>query len=330
MGKIRAGIIGLGTYVPADVLTNSDLEKLVNTSDEWITSRTGIKERRIIDKNQAASDIGAIAAAKAIDESGLNPEDIELIICTSLSPDMIAPSTATIIQHKIKAKNAAAFDVSSACAGFSFGLSVGTQFIENGTYNNVLLIGTEAISRFIDYSDRKTCILFGDGAGAVVLAKVEEPYGIVANYLGADGNRHEHIRIPAGGSSVPASEETVLNGEHFLKMNGNEVFKFAVRVIPQAIDNVLQIAGLKKEDIDLFIPHQANKRIIDSAIEKAGIDENKVFINLDKYGNTSTASVPLALGEARENGLLKKGDLTLLIGFGAGLSWGANIVCWAL
>ena len=273
--------------------------------------------------------MATIAAKKALASADLSPEDVELIILTSMSFDKPCPSTASIVQDKLGAVNAAAFDVSSACAGFSYGLATAFSFVESGAFKNVLLIGAENISKLIDWSDRNTCIIFGDGAGAALIGQTEKGYGHLASYLACNGAKNDLIQIPAGGTVEPASKQTVEGGGHFLKMKGQEVFKFAVKAIPDAVNNVLDKAGVALDEVDLFIPHQANIRIIESAAAKLNVEMSKFFTNLDKYGNTSTASVPLALDEAMDKGLLKKGTLVVLIGFGGGLSWGASLIKWS-
>lgn len=300
----------------------------METSDEWIVSRTGIKERRISEE-KTCSDMAVIAAERALKKIDLKSEDIELIITASLSFDKLCPSTASIVQDKLKAYNAAAFDISAACAGFIYGLATSFSFIESNNYKKVLLIGAENISKMINWRDRNTCILFGDGAGAVIVGKTNAPYGHLGSYLACNGRKNDLIEIPAGGSANPASFESVKKDEHFLTMKGSEVYKFAVKAIPDAINNVLKKTGVDIKEIDLFIPHQANFRIIESAAKKLGLPIDKFFTNLHKYGNTSTASVPLALNEAEESGVIKKDSLVMLIGFGGGLSWGVNLVRWS-
>ncbi len=327
--KKHSAILAIGSYLPEKVITNSDIEKMVDTNDEWIRTRTGIRERRQAAKGENASDMAAKASQQAIDNAGINPDDIELIICTSLSPDQLCPSTASLIQKKLGLKNAAAFDLSAACAGFAFALTTAVNFIEAGMYKNVLVVGTEALSRLIDWKDRNTCILFGDGSGAVVVGQADEPYGVLGSYLASDGSKSDLIEIPAGGSAMPASAETIQNNKHYLQMKGGEVFKFAVRVIPHAIQNAIDAAQISIDDVDLIIPHQANIRIIEAAAKKLGLPMDKFFTNLEFLGNTSTASVPLALQQAIKSSRLKKGDLVVIVGFGAGLSWGANAIRWA-
>ncbi len=326
--KIRAAITSLGSYLPDKKITNAALEKTIDTDDNWIRTRTGIRERRQVAENEKCSDIGANACLQVIKNANLPADDIDLLICTSLSPDQLCPSTASLIQKKVGLKKAAAFDLSAACAGFSFALSTAVSFIESGHYKNIIVVGAEAMSRLINWKDRNTCILFGDGAGAVLVQVGEEEYGILGSYLATDGSKSDLIQIKAGGSALPASHETVDKGLHFLEMKGQEVFKFAVRVIPQAINNILDVAGLKMEDIDLILPHQANLRIIEAAAKKLDIPVEKFYVNLELLGNTSTASVPIALEQAVNDGSLKKGGIVIMVGFGAGLSWGANVLRW--
>lgn len=328
MPKTHVGIVGMGTYVPEKVLTNLDLEKIVDTTDEWIRCRTGIIERRVVEGDTSTSDLAVLAARAAFEDAGISGGDVDLILVATSTPDMIFPSTACIVQSKLGISGCAAFDLQAACTGFVYGLTVASQFIETGMYKTVLLIGADAFTKHINWEDRSTCILFGDGAGAVVLREVEDGYGLLANYLSADGRGADLLKIPAGGSAHPGSEYSVQNKLHFVQMNGNAVFKFAVRILHEAVDGVLEKAGLSIDDIDYLIPHQANIRIIDSSAERLGIDKSKIIVNLDRYGNTSTASIPLALHDLYRSGSLKNGNLLLLVGFGAGLTWGANIIRW--
>lgn len=323
------GIAGLGSYVPQRVLTNLELEQMVDTSDEWIKSRTGIVERRLTEEGVTTSDLAFEASRRALQDASIKAEDIDLIIVATASPDMIFPSTSCILQKKLNVLNIPVLDVSAACAGFVFGLSVAWQYVATGTYDTVLFVGADALSHFVDWSDRNTCVLFGDGAGAVVLKKTEPGYGILSSSLCADGSGAELLEIPAGGANLPGSKESVEKGLHFIRMNGNEVFKFAVRAIPEISKHALREAGLSVDDVDYFIPHQANSRIISTAAIKLGISPEKVVTNIDKYGNTSTASIPLALDEVWRRGELKRGDILLMVGFGAGLTWGANVVRWS-
>ncbi|MDP9750000.1 beta-ketoacyl-ACP synthase III [Thermoanaerobacter pentosaceus] len=327
--KFAAGILGTGSYVPEKVLTNSDLEKMVDTSDEWITTRTGIKERRIADPSQAASDLGIEAARKALEDAKIAPSEIDMIIVATVTPDMNFPSTACIIQANLGASNAAAFDISVGCSGFIYGLAIAQQFVETGMYNKILVIGAETLSKITNWKDRNTCVLFGDGAGAAVVGRVESGYGILSTYLGADGTGGKHLYMPAGGSRMPASEETVKKNLHTIFMEGQEVFKFAVKVMDSATIEALNRCGLKPEDIDMLIPHQANTRIIEAARKRLKLSDDKVYINLDKYGNTSAASVAIALDEAYRKGLIKKDDIILTVAFGAGLTWGSSVIKWS-
>lgn len=327
--KIAAGILGTGSYVPEKVLTNFDLEKMVDTSDEWITTRTGIKERRIADSSQATSDLATKAAKKALEDAKVDPSEIDMIIVATVTSDMNFPSTACIVQANLGAANAAAFDISVGCSGFIYGLAIAQQFVETGMYNKILVIGAETLSKIINWKDRNTCVLFGDGAGAVVVGRVESGYGILSSYLGADGTGGKHLYMPAGGSRMPASEETVKKNLHTIFMEGQEVFKFAVKVMDSATIEALNRCGLKPEDIDMLIPHQANTRIIEAARKRLKLSNDKVYINLDKYGNTSAASVAIALDEAYRKGLIKKGDVILTVAFGAGLTWASSVIRWS-
>ncbi|MEK3786471.1 beta-ketoacyl-ACP synthase III [Paenibacillus sp. FSL K6-1230] len=322
------GIIGTGKYVPEKVLTNSDLEKIVETSDEWIVSRTGIRQRHIAAPEQATSDLAYEAAVRALASAGLTAEELDLIIVATITPDMAFPSTACILQDKLGAKGAAAFDLSAACSGFVYGLATANGFIQTGMYKNALIIGADCLSRITDYTDRNTCVLFGDGAGAVVIGEVPEGRGFKSFDLGAEGAGGGLLKLEAGGSRLPATTETIENKLHYIYMNGREVFKFAVRVMASATDVVLEKAGYAKEDIDIFVPHQANIRIIQSAMQRLELPAEKVVVNVDKYANTSAASIPLALVEAAEEGRIKEGDRVLMVGFGGGLTWGASVLVW--
>lgn len=322
------GIIGTGKYVPERVLTNRDLEAMVETNDEWIVTRTGIKERRLAASSEATSDLAFEASKKAIAAAGLTAEDIDLIIVATITPDMFFPSTACLLQEKLGAKQAAAFDLSAACSGFIYGLATASSMISSGMYKHVLVVGAETLSRITDYTDRNTCILFGDGAGAVVLGKVGEGRGFRSFVLGADGGGGELLKISGGGSRIPATAESVADKKHYLYMAGNEVFKFAVRIMGNAAEEALAKADMKKEDIDLLVPHQANIRIIQSALHRLNLPEEKCMINLDKYGNVSAASIPIALAEAVEQGRANEGDTIMLVGFGGGLTWGASVLVW--
>ncbi|MFA6350149.1 MAG: beta-ketoacyl-ACP synthase III [Candidatus Omnitrophota bacterium] len=323
----KVGIIGVGEYLPKKVLTNADLEKMVDTSDEWITTRTGIKERRMAAKEEATSDLSIKAAKQALERAKLKPEDLELIIVATITPDMQFPSVSCILQDGIGAKKAACFDISAACAGFVYALTVAQQFIACGTYKNALVVGAEVLSSVTDWKDRNTCVLFGDGAGAVVLSEVKRG-GIISSYLGSDGSKRELLMLPAGGSRMPATHKTVDEGLHYLKMQGNELFKIAVLTMVDAAQGALKKAGLKCGDVDIVIPHQANVRIIMAMAKRMGLDKEKVFLNIEKYGNMSAASTATALCEAVTSGRVKKGDLVLVVSFGAGLVCGACIIKW--
>lgn len=327
--KFGVGIIGTGYYAPEKVVTNTDLEKMVDTNNEWIMERTGISERRIVDDNIATSDIAVKAAQNALADAGVKPEEIELIIVATLTPDMVFPSAACVVQNKLQAVNAAAFDLSAACSGFVYAMSVGSQFIQSGMYKKVLVVAAESLSKITNWEDRNTCVLFGDGAGAAVLGPVEEGYGILGVELGADGSGAEFLHMPAGGSLHPATLETVKNKMHYIHMNGNEVFKFAIKIMGEAAYKALERAGLNTKDVDCLIPHQANIRIIKSAAKRLSLPMEKVFVNVNKYGNTSAASIPIALAEAVKERHFKKGDIVVLVGFGAGLTWASCVLKWS-
>jgi 3-oxoacyl-[acyl-carrier-protein] synthase-3 len=322
------GITGVGMAVPEKVLTNCDLEKMVETSDEWIRTRTGIRERRIAEKHEASSDYAIRAAKQAMAMAGVTPDQIDLIVVGTVTPDMPFPSTACIVQDAIGATRAAAFDLSAACPGWIYGLVMAQQTIATGLYNCALVIGVELLSKVVDWEDRATCVLFGDAAGAAILQPVSEGRGILASVLGSEGAGGCHLYLPGGGSRNPASPETVAQKLHYVKMNGQEVFKFAVRVMNEATAQVVEKAGLSLDQVDLLIPHQANVRIIEAAMKRLQIPAEKVFINLDRYGNTSSASIPVALCEAIEEGRVKEGDNLVFVSFGAGLVWGAVALRW--
>lgn len=322
------GITGIGMAVPERVVTNADLEKLVETTDEWIRTRTGIRERRISEPHEASSDYAIKAARKAMAMAGVTGEQIDLIIVGTVTPDMIFPSTACILQDALGATRAAAFDISAACPGWIYGLVMGQQTITSGMYNCVLVVGVELLSKVVDWTDRNTCVLFGDAAGAAILQPVSEGRGILASVLGSEGAGGKHLMVPAGGSRSPATAETLENRLHYVKMNGQEVYKFAIRVMNEATVQVLEKAGYGVKDLDLLVPHQANIRIIEGAMKRLDIGPDRVIINLDRYGNTSSASIPVALCEALETGRLKDGDLVTIVSFGAGLVWGAAAFRW--
>ncbi|REK53907.1 MAG: 3-oxoacyl-ACP synthase [Thermobacillus sp.] len=322
------GILGTGKYVPDRILTNHDLEKIVETNDEWIVTRTGIRERHIAAENQATSDLAYEAAVRALEAAKLAPEDLDLIIVATITPDMFFPSTACILQDKLGARKAAAFDLSAACSGFIYSLATATGMLKSGMYRNALVVGAECLSRITDYTDRNTCILFGDGAGAVVLGEVPEGRGFRSFELGADGSGGPLLKLAGGGSRMPASAETVSSKAHYIYMAGNEVFKFAVRIMGSAAEEALRKAGIDKKDVDLLVPHQANIRIIQAALSRLELPEEKCMINLDRYGNASAASIPIALAEAVEQGRVSEGDCLVLVGFGGGLTWGASVLIW--
>ncbi len=321
-------IAGLGLYVPERVLTNFDLERIVETSDEWIRTRSGIKERRIADANTATSDLSIIAAKRAIEEAGVRPEEIDAIILGTATPDMLFPATACIVQANLRANRAMAFDISAGCSGFLYGLGIADSMIKNG-FENVLVIGAETLSKVMDFTDRSTCVLFGDGAGAAVVRGVEsDRRGIVATYFRAEGADWRLLYQPAGGSRIPASPESVEKRLHYIKMEGNEVFKLAVRAMIEAAIETLKRANLSSREVNLLIPHQANIRIIEATAKRLEIPMERVYVNLDRYGNTSAASIPIALKEALEEGRIKSGDYVLLVAFGAGFTWGGVLLRW--
>jgi 3-oxoacyl-[acyl-carrier-protein] synthase-3 len=318
-----AGVTGLGMSVPSRVLTNSDLERMVETSDAWIIERTGIRERRIAAPGESTSTFAFGAAVEALNAAGLDPAEVELIIVATATPDMLFPATSCLVQHKLGAKRAAAFDLEAGCSSFIYAMAVGAQFISSGCFRNVLVVGADTLSRITNWRDRSTCVLFGDGAGAAVLQPVKPPRGIFSVVLRSDGSGADLLKLPAGGSSLPTSEETTRNGLHHLVMNGREIFKFAVRAMEEAAAEALRNGGIKQEEVDCFIPHQANIRIIDALAKRLCLPAEKVLVNVDRYGNTSSASIPIALYEAVSTGRIKPGSLALLVAFGAGLTWGA-------
>ncbi|MFB3040417.1 MAG: beta-ketoacyl-ACP synthase III [Candidatus Poribacteria bacterium] len=323
-----AAITGTGSYVPDKILTNFALEKMVNTSDEWIRQRTGIVERRIADEDMATSDLGIRAARQAIKMAEIDPLDIDMIIVGTVTPDALFPSTACYVQKGIGAKKAAAFDLSAACAAFIYGLDLADGMIKSGRYDTILVIGGEIFNKILDWSDRGTCVLFGDGAGAAILQGTDEPKGILSSYIGSDGDYSDVnlLGMPAGGSRMPPSHETIDQKLHTIKMRGREVFKLGVRIMPEAAQHALNLAGLTVDDIDLLIPHQANMRIIEAVGDRLGIPREKVFVNVDKYGNTSAATTIIALDEAIREERAKPGDLVLMVTFGAGLTWGSTVI----
>ncbi|MHB8927042.1 MAG: beta-ketoacyl-ACP synthase III [Bacillota bacterium] len=322
------GIVGLGAAAGEDLLTNNDLEKMVDTSDEWIKTRTGIGARHITRPETATSDLAYQAAVEGLADAGLTGADLDLIIVCTVTPDMPFPSTACLLQARLGATRAAAFDIEAACSGFIYGLAVGGQFVASRTYDTVLVIGAETLTKITDYTDRATCVLFGDGAGAAVLRPVGEGEGILSTVLGADGSGGELLMQPAGGSRLPASHETVDKRLHYIHMSGSDVFKFAVKVMGEAADAAIERAGLSREDVDFLVPHQANRRIIDAAARRLGLPADKVIVNIGEFGNMSSASIPVALHEAVRSGRIKRGDVVVLVAFGAGLTWGSTALRW--
>ncbi len=326
----EAYVKGTGRYVPERVLTNKELETMVDTSDEWITQRTGIRERRIVADDESTSDLAYRAAQMALERAELAPEDLDAIVMGTVSPDTYCPAGAVYVQAKLGAKNACAFDISAACTGFVYGVTIGTSFIKSGLYENVLVIGAEVLSRMVDFTDRNTCILFGDGAGAAVLSRAEDgnESRVLDHYLRTDGEGADLIIMPGGGAQKPPSADTLEQRLHFLTMQGREVFKFATRSMLELLERAFERNNVKLEDIDLIVPHQVNYRIIEAVLRKIAIPEDRLYLNLDRYGNTSAASVPMALHEAIEEGKLQRGNLVLLVAFGAGLTWGFNLIRW--
>jgi len=325
--KIHARIAGLGMYAPDTVLTSAELGRRLAVSEEWITSRVNIHERHIA-AGLATSDLGAAAAQRAMADAGISPGDVDLLIVATETPDRPVPSTACIIQDRLGLVNAAAFDLNAACSGFVYALAVGSQFIATGACQNVLVVGAEVLSPYVDWSDEQTCILFGDGAGAAVLQPTGPESGILAWNMGADGSGKDILTVLAGGSQMPITHQAIDEKLHLAKMNGQEVFIFAMRKVPAVTEQILAAAGLSIEDVDLFVPHQANSHIIEAIARRLDLAPEKVMMNMDRYGNVAAASIPLALYEARETGRIKPGDIVVLVGFGAGLTWGAVVLRW--
>ncbi|HKM39077.1 MAG TPA: beta-ketoacyl-ACP synthase III [bacterium] len=322
-------IIGWGSTLPNQVVSNQDLEQRVNTSDEWIRTRTGILERRVAEPTKAASDLAITASEAALRRANINARQLDLVIVATVTPDMLFPATACLVQDKLGANRAGAFDLEAGCTGFLYGISVGREFVRTGTYDHVLVVGVDILSRITNWEDRNTCVLFGDGAAAVVLGAGPVGEGILSTYLGSDGAGGEFLYVPAGGSRRPINREALEQGLQYTHMKGPEVFKFAVRIMAMATLEALNKAGLGLEDVDYLIPHQANQRIIDAASRRLLIPTERVLINLDRYGNMSSASIPVALAEAADAGRFQPGDVLVLVGFGAGLTWGANVVKWS-
>lgn len=323
-----ASITGIGSYLPAKVLTNYDLEKMVDTSDDWIIQRTGIRERRIIENGMTTSDLGAQASLRAIEDAGIAPTDIDMIITSTITPDHIFPATSCYLQQKIGATRASAFDILAACAGFIYAISIGQSFVASGAMKTVLVVGAECLSKITDYTDRSTCVLFGDGAGAVILQRDATKHEILSTSLAADGSEADVLIMPGGGAKNPASFESVQQRMHYIQFRGKEVFKLAINNITNQILETVERNGLKLSEIDLIIPHQSNLRIIEATMDKLGLPMEKAIVNIDKYGNTSSASIPIALDEARKEGRIHKGDIIMLVAFGSGLTWGSSVIRW--
>ncbi len=322
----NAGIIGMGHAYPEGILTNADLEKIVDTNDEWITSRTGIKQRHKAADNEYTSQFGTLAALQALERAGLKPEDIDLIVCATTTPDQIMPSTGALIQAQIGAMNAAGMDIFAACSGFLYGLTMVESMIRTGQIRYALVIGAEVLTKYVDYTDRGTCVIFGDGAGAAVLGPVEEGKGILATKIKSDGRYEEQLYAPGGGTKLGTTHETIDNRDHFFKMKGNELFKVAVRSMADISAEMLEKAGYTVDDVDIVIPHQANQRITDAVASRLKVPEEKVYSNIAEHGNTSSASIPIAMDECIESGKIKEGSLVLLTAFGGGVTWGGTVI----
>jgi 3-oxoacyl-[acyl-carrier-protein] synthase III len=328
MSNIRGAIVGTGHALPSRVLTNSDLERMVDTTDEWIVARTGIKERHIAGKDEYTSTFAVEASRQALAAAGVKPIDIDMIVCATVCPDMTLPSTACLIQSQLGAKRAAAFDLVAACSGFIYSLTVANQFIRTGAAKNVLIVGAELLSRYVDYTDRATCVIFGDGAGAAVVVPRNDGSGLIASRIQSDGDYAEFLYTPGGGTRYPASQESLEARLHFIKMKGNELFKLAVRNMTEITNQVLDEARMTVGDIDLLIPHQANQRITDAVSERLGLPSEKIYANIARIGNTSSASIPIALNECVQTGRLRKGDVVGFVSFGAGVTWGSALLKW--
>lgn len=324
--RVRAAVTGLGVAVPKRIMANADFEKILDTSDEWIVQRTGIRERRIAGEGESTASLAAAAARNALADAKLAPGDIEMIICATISPELIFPATACLVQQELGAKNIPAFDISAACSGFLYALSVASRYIEAGVYKRILIIGAEALSRFTDYTDRSSCVIFGDGAGAAVLEAATDGRGLQYSVLHADGGGWDFIHIPDGGARRPSSRETVESSGHYIKMRGREVYKFAVEKMQWLLGDCMEHCGLTSEQVDLVVPHQVNVRILQSAAEKFDFPMEKIAMNIDRYGNTAAASIPLAFHEARQAGRIKPGSTILLVAFGAGLTWAGAVL----
>lgn len=324
----NAGIIGTGAALPEKILTNHDLEKFLDTSDEWIQTRTGIKQRTIAAEGESTSTFAVRAGRMAIENANLGPEDIDMLICATVTPDMPLPATACIVQAELGASNATAFDISAACSGFIYGLSVAEKFIRAGEANNILLIGTEVLSKWVDWTDRTTAVLFADGAGAAVIGRVPEGKGILSSNIRSDGNFVEVLNVPAGGTKEPFSDDVMKNRRHYIKMKGNELFKVAIRCMANSSKQALKDAGYSPDDISLVVPHQANQRITDGVATRLGIESERVYSNIDRIGNSSSATIPIGLHECVLSEKIKEGDLVLLTAFGGGTTWGSALIRW--
>jgi 3-oxoacyl-[acyl-carrier-protein] synthase-3 len=325
---LKSRITGTGSYVPSIVITNADLEKKIDTSDEWITERTGIRERRVVKESEAASDLGLKAAKRAMKDAGVRPADIDMVIVATMSGDMPMPSTASILQHKLGIHHAGAFDINAACSGFLYGLSVADNLVKSGASRKLLLVGVEVNSKFLDWKDRATCVLFGDGAGAVVLEPTQGQSGILSSRLFSDGSMWDYVCLPGGGSKHPPSADTIRNGLHYIKMKGNETFKVAVRTLEKLVVETLNENNIKPSELAMLIPHQANLRIISATAKRLKLPMSKVAVNLEKYGNTSSASIPMVLDEVVRAGKIKRGEYVLLEAFGGGLTWASALIRW--
>mgnify|MGYP001407504106 FL=1 len=325
---MRATITATAKYLPKKILSNYDLEKMVDTTDDWIISRTGIENRHIVDDNEATSDMGAQIANQLLEKSGKSPEDIDLILVATSTPDFPVVSTAALVQDKIGARNAWGYDIVAACTGFVYAMETGARLIESGRYKNIIVIGSDTMSSIIDYTDRNTCVIFGDGGGGVILEPTQKEVGILDAILHIDGSGHKFLTVPAGGSSNPASKETIDNKMHYVYQDGKTVYKFAVKNMADVSKKILDNNNLQGSDIKLFIPHQANRRIIDAAAKRCGLEDKQVFVNINKYGNTTAGTIPIALDEAVETNRLEEKDLLLLSAFGGGFTWGSMLIRW--
>lgn len=326
MTQQNAGIIGMGHAYPEGILTNADLEKIVETSDEWITSRTGIKQRHKAAENEYTSQFGVLAARQALERAGVDASEVDLIVCATTTPDQIMPSTGALIQAQLGANNAAGMDVFAACSGFLYGLTMVESMIRTGQIRNALVIGAEVLTKYVDYTDRSTCVIFGDGAGAALLGPVNSGKGILATKIRSDGRYEEQLYAPGGGTKLGTTHKTIDEGQHFFKMKGNELFKVAVRSMADIAAEMLEKSGYTVDDVDVVIPHQANQRITDAVASRLGVPEEKVFSNIAEHGNTSSASIPIAMDECIESGRIKEGSLVLLTAFGGGVTWGGTVI----